>query len=206
MIMEKQIVWSNKDEVEKIRKSYTTFEKAFNEAIDDVEREFSIKLKQGDIELFFENRKCLTPFRQSLANYLWNYGTSRIGTSQEQIEEKIKTAMSPFVRATCSIYWTDPRMVEISDCRLKVKWNDLDAYLEEQFSVSLNTETRQRIWGLAQEACKILNELEKAAVENSNTEWFKVHATAAHLDGGRAIIHFANGEYQCCGDEIANIK
>ena len=202
--MENKVVWQSQ-EIEKIKRSYTSFEKAFNEGIDRIENTFGIVLKEGDVKMFFENRKCLSPFRQSLANYIWNYGSSRIGTSQEQIEERVKEVLAPFVRATCSLYWTSPDYVEFADCRLHVKWDELNAYLMELYSVSLNTETRQQVWELAQKACKVLNELEKLSVENSGTDWFKVHATQAYVNGGRAIIGFVDGRYQPLAEELTNV-
>ena len=143
--------------------------------------------------------------REALANYIWNYGSSRIGTTAQLLEERIKEVLAPFVRATCSLYWTSPDYVEFADCRLHVKWDELNAYLMELYSVSLNTETRQQVWELAQKACKVLNELEKLTVENSGTDWFKVHATQAYVNGGRAIIGFVDGRYQPLAEELTNI-
>jgi hypothetical protein len=200
-----EIVWKNEQEIAKVRASYSTFTRAFNEAIDRLEKRFKVVLREDDVELFFENRKCVTPFVEALANYLWNYGSKRLGTSQDELETQIKGELSPFVRTTLSLYWTAPDYVEIVDCRLRVLEDKLDAYLMEQHSVSLNTENRKKVWELAVKACEELNELENLSVESSNS-WFKTHATTANMTDGRAIIKFHDGRYCADGSELSNIK
>lgn len=199
-----EIVWKNEREIAKVKSSYSSFAKAFNEAIDNLENTFGIVLRLDDVKLFFENRKCLTPFVSQLANDLWIRGGNRFGTSQEELEDRIKTELSPFVRATLSLYWTSPDYVEILDRRLHVLEDKLDAYLMEQHSVSLNTENRKKIWELAVKACEILNELETLSVQSSKN-WFKTHASTASMMEERAIIHFCDGKYCADGSELANI-
>lgn len=203
--MKEKAIWSNEQEIKKVKQSYATFSKSFNEAIDNLEQTFKIKLREDDVKMFFENRKCVTPFVEALANYLWNYGSSRLGTSQDSLEALIKFELSPFVRETLSLYWTSPDYVEIVDCRLRVLEDKLDKYLMEQHSVSLNTENRKKVWELAVKACETLNELEKLSVESSNS-WFKTHATTANMMDGRAIIKFYDGSYHADGSELSNIK
>lgn len=203
--MENKVVWKNEAEINKVKQSYTTFANAFNDAVDNLEKTFKIVLREDDVKLFFENRKNITPFIEAMANFLWNYGNSRLGTSQDQLESQIKKELSTFVRATLSLYWTSPEYVEIIDCRLRVMDEKLDAYLMEQHSVSLNTEDRKKVWELAVKACEVLNELEKLSVESSNS-WFKTHATTANMMDGRAIIKFYDGRYCVDGSELSNIK
>lgn len=203
--MKEKAIWSNEQEIKKVKQSYATFSKSFNEAIDNLEQAFKIKLREDDVKMFFENRKCVTPFVEALANYLWNYGSSRLGTSQVQLEEQIKKELSPFIRETLSLYWTSPDYVEIVDCRLRVLEDKLNDYLMDQHSVSLNTDNRKKVWELAVKACEVLNELEKLSVESSNS-WFKTHATTANMMDGRAIIKFYDGKYCADGSELSNIK
>ena len=205
MIMENKVIWKNEAEINKIKQSYATFAKAFNDAINCLETTFKIRLREDDVKMLFESRKCLTPFIEALANYLWNYGSSRLGTSQEQLESQIKKKLSAFVRATTSLYWTSPEYVEIIDCRLRVLNEKLDTYLMDQHSVSLSTENRKKVWELATKACDILNELEQLAVGTS-LDWFKTHATTANMMDGRAIIKFYDGKYIADGSELSNIK
>ena len=203
--MENKVVWKNEAEINKVKQSYTTFANAFNDAVDNLEKTFKIVLREDDVKLFFENRKNITPFIEAMANFLWNYGNSRLGTSQDQLESQIKKELSTFVRATLSLYWTSPEYVEIIDCRLRVMDEKLDAYLMEQHSVSLNTENRKKVWELAVKACETLNELERLSV-GASMEWFKTHATVANMAGGRAIIKFYEGRYYADGSEMTNIK
>ena len=203
--MEKnEIIWENEQEIAKVKSSYSTFAKAFNDAIDRLEKTFKVVLREDDVQMLFENRKGLTPFIEAIANYLWNYGSKRIGTSQEQIVSQVKKELSAFVRATLSLYWTSPEYVEIVDCRLRVLQEKLDNYLIEQHSVSLNTDNRKKVWELATKACEVLNELEKLAV-GSSKDWFKTHATTANMMDGRAIIKFYDGKYCADGSEMSNI-
>ena len=203
--MENKVIWKNEQEINKVKQSYAIFAKAFNEAVDRLETTFKIRLREDDVKMFFESRKCLTPFIEAFANYLWNYGSSRLGTSQEQIESQIKNELSAFIRATLSLYWTSPEYVEIVDCRLRVQDEKLDTFLMDHHSVSLNTENRKKVWELATKACEILNELEHLAVGTS-MDWFKTHATTANMMDGRAIIKFYDGRYIADGSELSNIK
>lgn len=205
MTMENKVIWKNEAEINKIKQSYATFARAFNDAIDDLEKTFGITLSEPDVKLFFENRRCLTPFVNAFEDLLWSRGKVRPGTSHDELVAKIKKELSPFVRATLSIYWTSPDYVEITDCRLRVQNDKLSAYLLGQHSITLNTENRRKIWELATRACEILNELEQAAAESS-TNWFITHATIASPGGGCALIHFDKGKYTVVGEEMANIK
>jgi len=201
--MEKEIVWKNEKEIAKVKQSYSAFAKAFNEAVDRLEETFKVTLKEDDVKLFFENRKCVTPFIDALADYIWGRGKLRVGISQEQLALQIKKELAAYVRATCSLYYASPEYIEIKDCRLHVLENKLEAYLLEQHSISLNSENRKKVWDLANKACSILNELEFAAVESS-VNWFVTHAT--NVGGGSALIYFDKGKYYVAGAEMSNIK
>ncbi len=202
--MEKnQIIWKSAPEIKKAQANYELFVNAFNEAIDNLEKKFSIKLREGDVKQLFIHWKNPKPFRVDLANYLWNYGSSRIGMSVDELEEKIKHELASFTRSVLSIYYIDPKFIEFADCRIVVKEIDLNNYLVENYSVALNSDTRQKVWQLAQQACDILNELERVAVEGTKPDlWFKIHATTAHVNGGRAIIDYAEGEYRPIPEEV----
>lgn len=201
-----QIVWKSEPEIKKARDGYYTFVKAFNEAIDSIENAFSIKLRQGDVEQFFYHWKDPKPFRKALANYLWNYGSTRIGMCADTLEDDIKASMSNFTRSTLSIYHIDRAFVEICDRRIRLKEKELDEYLVGHYSVSLNSDTRRDVWQLAQQACEILNKLEHLAVDGTKPSlWFKIHATGVSSNGGRSIICFENGLYRPLAEELEGI-
>ena len=205
MIMENIVVWKNEAEISKVKSSYSTFVKAFNDAIDSLEKTFEITLRESEVKMFFENRKCLTPFVNALEDLLWSRGKVRPGISHDELLARIKKELSSFVRATLSIYWTSPDYVDITDCRLRVLNDKLDTYLLDQHSITLNTENRRKIWELATKGCNILNELEQVAAESS-TNWFITHATIASSGGGSALISFDKGKYFIDGEQMANIK
>ena len=200
-----EIIWKNEKEIVKVKSSYSTFAKSFNDAIDGLEKKFNVVLKEDDVKMFFDNRKCLTPFINSLTDYLWGRAKLHSGISQEELEAQIRKELSNFVRETLSLYYTSPEYIELVDCRLRIHDDKLDAYLMEQHSIALNTENRKKVWELATKACVILNELEQA-MSDSSLNWFITHATTASSGGGSALIHFDKGKYFVAGEEMANIK